>query len=453
MQNIRGREGSFVMALALASGVSTGVFAGEPSKGVICNSKSPTTNVRAGAGAKNFQLLGSLPNGTKVAVIESVKNDEGFLWHNVRYRDPSANEEKQGWVYSEAVAETCAADVTAAATAAPAKAPSTGGATARLPATNDEPLFLSTFTSKYSLDKALGNLDVPEVARTHSVFGLRLGQKMPSIAPTILRQWTTNTCRDVDRVTYTYSYDKTDPATKNGNYRKGVEIYTYNGIIGNIIIYMPPLVEFKSYKYSFYRYSTGAEYQNYGDLLKERYGSPLTVESTISRFGMRENTYTGKGFWFLPYTRNYRFAITGQNDGNQSSKFYGDVYIRAKYDQSDQIIIYHNEDIDKMDKVIEDCRIQAQAELIHGFLVKAFAPPSGGSSSVGSGPTSFQCETDCRGAVLYIPGKARVQVRAADYTEAEKLAEGSLNSQCSSMRYYPNGGGSAHAGAIHCSRH
>lgn len=89
---------------------SLGAHAEDKTEFLICNSKSPTTNVRSGAGAKDFKVLDTLPNGTKVTVIESGENMEGFLWHNVRYVSPTTKETKTGWVYNEAVNATCDLD-------------------------------------------------------------------------------------------------------------------------------------------------------------------------------------------------------------------------------------------------------------------------------------------------------------------------------------------------------
>jgi hypothetical protein len=86
------------------------------SEQTICNSKSPTTNIRDGAGVKKFQLIEALPNGAKVTILSTSKNEEGFVWHNISYVSPSSKETKTGWVYSEAVAETCASDDAKAAT-------------------------------------------------------------------------------------------------------------------------------------------------------------------------------------------------------------------------------------------------------------------------------------------------------------------------------------------------
>lgn len=99
--------GYTLIVLTMLATYSVAAHAEDKTDFLICNSKSPTTNVRSGAGARDFKVLDTLPNGTKVTVIESGENMEGYLWHNVRYENPTTKETKTGWVYSEAINATC----------------------------------------------------------------------------------------------------------------------------------------------------------------------------------------------------------------------------------------------------------------------------------------------------------------------------------------------------------
>lgn len=100
-------------APVLAASLITSV--GQVYAATICNEQSGTTNVRAGPSAKNFEKVGSLPNGVKVKEIERVINPDGYEYVKISaHVGVDADWESislEGFVYHETIADDCSADV------------------------------------------------------------------------------------------------------------------------------------------------------------------------------------------------------------------------------------------------------------------------------------------------------------------------------------------------------
>ncbi len=421
-----------LIAAAILVVGTIGAEADEKTGFVICNTKSPTTNVRSGAGAKEFKILDTLPNGTKVTVIETGENLEGFLWHNVRYENRSTKEMRTGWVYSEAIANECTDSSNAPATGRGTEAnESTSGSSRTRPSRraddNDIAEFNRVFASKDSLNSNLSSFDVAELAQSNMVFGLRLGAKMPSTSSTVIRSSGTSQCQGATRSRYTVGFDKSDPQTKNGNFDKYVTITTYNDIISEIRIVMPPVVYPQAHEDTYHYYYTGSEYQNYGDSLSQRYGQPVDVKWATGDLGKRvgQPVFTGKAFWFLPYSTGYKFQVTSGRYDTQPALVYAKAYIRARYRKSDEIVFNFNEGSAKLGELFEQCGNNERAEMISGILSKFFTPlPGSGSSSAGGDRSSggYYCRASSSDYIIAQKNPWGESHGRATYQEAREAA-------------------------------
>lgn len=75
---------------------------------VVCNQKTPQTNVRSGPTTKDTTIVDKLSNNTELSILERVKNPEGTHdWLKVSFKNSRTGVQTSGFVYSEAAAAKC----------------------------------------------------------------------------------------------------------------------------------------------------------------------------------------------------------------------------------------------------------------------------------------------------------------------------------------------------------
>jgi hypothetical protein len=74
----------------------------------------------------------------------------------------------------------------------------------------------------------------------------------------------------------------------------------------------------------------------------------------------------------------------------------------------------------------------------------------GGAHLSSGGAHLFECKADCKGTVLWIPGKVDTTVRANSAHEASKMVEDDLKRRCEDYPYNFDGTGRASRGVVHC---
>jgi Bacterial SH3 domain len=103
----------FISIASLSFCVLSGASSAQESL-TVCNPKTDVTNVRSGPSAKGFPKVAEVPNGQVVDVIEKVTNTEGYEYYKIIYYTEMGNGqliENEGFVYHEALAATCDANI------------------------------------------------------------------------------------------------------------------------------------------------------------------------------------------------------------------------------------------------------------------------------------------------------------------------------------------------------
>lgn len=95
------------MIKTLLLGSAFALTAASASAEVICNQGNGLTNVRTSVEAGGT-IRDRLKNGTRVTIKKRVNNADGIRYFQVTYSDGTADGLKEGFVYSGAVARTCA---------------------------------------------------------------------------------------------------------------------------------------------------------------------------------------------------------------------------------------------------------------------------------------------------------------------------------------------------------
>jgi hypothetical protein len=91
-------------------------------------------------------------------------------------------------------------------------------------------------------------------------------------------------------------------------------------------------------------------------------------------------------------------------------------------------------------------------ENLLGTTVGAVNQRLGAAAHHSSGGEShlFECKADCKGTILWIPGKVDTTVRANSASEASKMVEDDLKRRCEAYPYNFDGTGHASSGVVHC---